>query len=98
MMPTASDSRVAVAGAPLSVREQRIASALAAAAIPPGRFLEGGGEGTAAKFARWVEGASSTQVNAIRALLWAAELAAVPATGRPLSVLRIERAARFVEA
>ncbi len=85
-------------GPRLGPREARIAAALAAAAMPPGAFLEGGGERTVVKLHAWLEGASALHVNAIRALLWAAELAAIASTGRRFTALPVARATRFLEA
>ena len=45
----------------------------------------------------WLDGASALQLRAVKAMFWAAELAAVPATGRVLSALPRERATRFLE-
>jgi choline dehydrogenase-like flavoprotein len=81
---------------PLTAREERIAAAVAAATMPPGRFLEGGGAGTVAKLRRWLADASPSQVAGIRALLWSAEALAIPSTGRPFSRLARERAERLL--
>jgi choline dehydrogenase-like flavoprotein len=81
----------------LSAHEQRIVRALAAALVPPGSIFEPGGEGTLQRFERWFEGANAFQMRIIRSLLWAGELAAVPSTGKPLTSLSPERAARFLE-
>ncbi len=82
---------------PLSDREKRIVRALAAAVIPDRGFFEPGGEGTLRRFEKWLDGASTLQLRTVKGLLWTAELAAVPATGRVLSALEPERACRFVE-
>ena len=71
----------------LTPYEERIASAVAAAAMPPGRFLEGGGAATVAKLRRWLIGTTPGQVKGIRALLWSAEALALARTGRPFSML-----------
>lgn len=84
--------------ASLSERERRIVAALAAAVIPAGSVFEPGGEGTLRRFEQWLDGASALQMRIVRALLWSAEMAAIPATGRPLTRLSADRAARFVEA
>jgi glycine/D-amino acid oxidase-like deaminating enzyme len=86
-----------VQSSPFSERETRIARALAAAAMPHGAFLEGGGDVTVRRLGKWLEGGPSVQAAGVRALLWAAELAAIPSTGRPLSFLPRERATRFLE-
>ena len=80
----------------LTAREERIAAAVAAATMPAGKFLEGGGEATVAKLRRWLVGTSATQVKGIRALLWAAEAMAVARTGRPLSKLPRARAEKLL--
>ena len=82
----------------LSGREGRIVKALAAAAIPDGGVFEPGGEGTLRRFQQWLAGANRLQMGVVRSLLWAAELATVPSTGRPLTALTRERATRFLEA
>ncbi|WP_394823223.1 FAD-dependent oxidoreductase [Pendulispora albinea] len=71
--------------------------ALAAAAIPDGEILPGGGEVTLSRLKRWLEGTSDVHWLGIKALLWTAELAAVAATARPLSKLPTETARRFLE-
>ena len=80
----------------LSAHEERIVVALAKAAIPEGEILPGGGEITLTRLVRWLGGMSDAQWLGIKALLWAAELAAVPSTGRPLTRLSVERARRFL--
>jgi choline dehydrogenase-like flavoprotein len=84
-------------GSSLSERERRIVRALAAAVIPAGSVFEPGGEGTVRRFERWLDGSNPFQLRLLKSLLWAAELAAVPSTGRPFSALSPERAARFLE-
>ena len=81
----------------LTERERSIVCALAAAIIPPGSVFEPGGAGTLRRLERWLDDASLLQTRAVRALLWAAELASVPATGRVLSALPRERATRFLQ-
>jgi choline dehydrogenase-like flavoprotein len=82
---------------PLTERERNIVRALAAAIIPGGTVFEPGGEGTLRRYEAWLQGANALQLGILRSLLWAAELAAVPSTGRVLSALSPERAARFLE-
>jgi choline dehydrogenase-like flavoprotein len=84
-------------GATLPARERRIVAALAAAAIPAGAVLEGGGESTVRKLEQWLDGASDFQMRAMKALLWAGELASIPTTGKPFSRLPRERAIKFLE-
>lgn len=81
----------------LSERERRIVRALAGAVIPAGRVFEPGGEGTLRRFERWLDDSSVFQMRILKSLLWAAELAAIPSTGRVLSALSAERATRFLE-
>jgi len=80
-----------------SEREVRIVSALSAAAMPTGAFLEGGGEVTLRRLERWLEGVKPVYWTGLRALLWTAEFASVPFTGCRLSALSPERATRFLE-
>jgi choline dehydrogenase-like flavoprotein len=84
--------------AQLAPREAKIAAALAAAAMPAGRVLPGGGPATVAKLERWLEGTTASHVQGIRALLWAAEAMAVARTGRPFSALSRDRAERLLSA
>jgi glycine/D-amino acid oxidase-like deaminating enzyme len=81
----------------LSQREQRIASVLAAAAIPGGAKVTPGGPATVKRLEKWLHGGSDLEVRGIKGLLWAAEMAAVPATGRRLSSLSPDRARRLLE-
>ncbi len=82
----------------LTARERRIAAALAAAAIPAGKMFEAGGEATVRRLEQWLEGASDFQMRTVKGLLWAGELASVPTTGRPFSLLSREKAMAFLEA
>ena len=66
----------------LSDREQRIVRAIGAALVPEGSVFEPGGEATLQRFERWLHGANSFQMQIVKSLLWAAEIAAVPSTGR----------------
>ena len=81
----------------LTSRERAIVRALAAAVIPPGSVFEPGGDGTVRRLEKWLDGASPLQLRVVKAMFWAAELAAVPATGHVLSALPRERATRFLE-
>ncbi|WP_437816698.1 FAD-dependent oxidoreductase [Sorangium sp. So ce1078] len=74
----------------LSERELRIAAALAEAAMPPGRFLEGAGAATASRLAAWLCSIPPHLAQGLRAALWAIELAPVPMRLRPLSALPLE--------
>jgi hypothetical protein len=96
--PSPVAARDGAARAPeLSDRERRIVRALAAAIIPPGSVFEPGGEGTLRRFEQWLDGANTFQMRLVKSILWTAELAALPATGRMLSALPRERATRFLE-
>jgi choline dehydrogenase-like flavoprotein len=79
-----------------SPHEERIAAALAAAAMPAGAFLEGGGAATVTKLEAWLEGSTPTQVKGIKALLWGAETAAAVRTGSRFTQLSRERAEGFL--
>jgi glycine/D-amino acid oxidase-like deaminating enzyme len=81
----------------LSERERRIVCALAAAIVPPGSVFEPGGAGTLRRFEAWLEGSTPFQLRLVKSILWAAELAALPATGQKLSALPRERATHFLE-
>lgn len=74
-----------------SERELRIAAAIAEAAMPPGRFLEGAGTATANRLAGWIDSIPPHLAQGLRAALWALELAAVPLRLRPLSALPLEQ-------
>jgi choline dehydrogenase-like flavoprotein len=82
----------------LSDRERRIVRAIAAAVIPAGSVFEAGGEGTVLRYEQWLDGANPLQLRLLKSLLWTAELAALPGTGRVLSALSPRRASRFLEA
>lgn len=81
----------------LNSREARIVIALAEAAIPPGSFLEGGGEGTLKRLLATLDDASPAYLNGMRALLWSAELSSLPTRGRSLSQLPLKARRRFLE-
>ncbi|CAN5203981.1 GMC family oxidoreductase [soil metagenome] len=81
----------------LSFHESKIGLALARAALPAGTFLEGGGEATLDRLAVWLKQTSETGARGTKALLWAAEAAAVPIAGRPMSMLDPARAAQVLE-
>jgi hypothetical protein len=91
------------AGAPavdvpqLTERERRIVRALGAAIVPPGSIFEPGGEATLRRFEQWLAGSNAFQMRLMKSILWAAELAAIPATGRVLSALPRERATRLLD-
>lgn len=80
-----------------TAREETILLALASAAIPEGRFLEGGGRGTLARVYRMLDGAKPSQIKGFRALLWSAELAPLATLKRPFSHLSPRARAAFLE-
>jgi glycine/D-amino acid oxidase-like deaminating enzyme len=96
-LPALLPRRLTETGTAFSEREARIVRALSAAAMPKGRFLEGGGETTLRRLERWLRGLEPVHWAGLRMLLWTAELASVPFTGHPLSSLSPERATRFLE-
>jgi choline dehydrogenase-like flavoprotein len=81
----------------LTERERRIVRTLAAAAIPPGDVFEAGGDGTLRRFEQWLEGSTAFQLRIVKSLLLAADASSIPFTGRALSALPRERAARHLE-
>jgi glycine/D-amino acid oxidase-like deaminating enzyme len=81
----------------LTARERRIVRALAAAIVPPGSVFEPGGDATLRRFETWLQGSSPFQMRLVRSILWSAEVAALPATGRLLSALPRQRATRLLE-
>ena len=81
----------------LSAREEKIALALAAAAIPPGEILAGGGEETVARLESWLASGSAFQSRGVRGLLWAAEVGAFASTGHSLAKLPRARTEKLLE-
>lgn len=81
----------------LSAHEEKIALALAAAAIPPGKILSGGDDDTVARLEKWMAEGSTTQARGVRGLLWAAEASAVASTGHTLSHLSRARTEALLE-
>jgi choline dehydrogenase-like flavoprotein len=65
--------------------------------MPGGALLDGGGALTLERLEAWLEGLRPVDRAGIRALLWTAELASLPFTGRPFSSLPEERAERFLD-
>ena len=82
----------------LSPREEKIALALASAAIPPGDHLPGGDGHTVKRLEKWIEGGTPSQAIGMRSLLWAAEAAAAASTGKRLSKMPRAEAERWLEA
>ncbi|MEO8877387.1 MAG: FAD-dependent oxidoreductase, partial [Polyangiaceae bacterium] len=81
----------------LSAREEKIALALAAAAIPSGEILAGGDDATVARLEQWLNEGSTLQARGVRGLLWAAEVGAVASTGHTLSHLPRARTEELLE-
>jgi len=81
----------------LSPREEKIALALASAAIPPGEHLPGGDSGTVKRLEKWIEGGTANQALGMRGLLWAAEAAAAASTGTRLSKMPRAQAEKWLE-
>lgn len=81
----------------LSASEEKIALALASAAIPAGDHLPGGDRGTVRRLEKWMNGGTLNQARGMRGLLWAAEAAAVASTGKRLSRMRPAEAERWLE-
>ena len=71
----------------LPAREEEIIVALAAAALPGGTILPGGGPVTLKRLHRMMRGSPRSWSTGYRALLWMAELSSVPTKGRPFSRL-----------
>src|SRR5262249_43525079 len=77
--------------------ERRVLAKLAAAAIPAGAVLPGGGEGTVDRLERYLAGMPPWVTTGSRPLVWAVEAAAGPVTGRPFSALSTPAAARCLD-
>jgi hypothetical protein len=84
-------------GGVLTAHERRVATALAEAAIPQGRLLEGGGQRAALGFEAWLGGVPLPAQRALRAALVAFEASTVPTHLRPFSMLPLEARGRVVE-
>jgi choline dehydrogenase-like flavoprotein len=76
---------------PLSHRERAIVAAIAEAAIPQGKLLEAGGDGTARRLVGMLESLPAHYLSAYRALLWTAELSTLTSHRRTFSALPLER-------
>ncbi len=74
----------------LTARERKIVAALAEAAMPPGKFLPGGGAVDVPAVERYLSTLPAEAVAAIRAGLWAAEVRTLPSYRRPFSSLPVE--------
>jgi choline dehydrogenase-like flavoprotein len=74
----------------LSARERRIVGAIAEAAMPAGRVLEGGGADTALGVDQWLRESPRNAAQGIRAGLWSLELGVVPLKHRVFSSLPLQ--------
>jgi choline dehydrogenase-like flavoprotein len=83
-------AEAAAAESALSARERRILRAVAEAAVPAGRFLEGAGPRTLAAVERYVAGLPKGVARALKGAIWAVELEAVATHRRPFSSLPID--------
>lgn len=81
-----------------SEREEAIVVALAAAAMPAGTILEGGGRGTLERLHRMMRGAPTAWRHGYRAMLWSAELAPLPTKRTTFSKLSRDEAEAFLDA
>ncbi len=82
----------------LSEHEQEILIAVAAAAMPPTKFLEGGGRGTLERMTRFLRGMPSDFLTSFKALLWTVELSSLPTRGKPFSRLPRHDGEAFLDA
>ncbi len=96
-LPLPGTSEVASAAAeptssalPFSDREKRVLTAIAEAAMPPGRFLEGAGAATVNALERWLEGLQPHVIKVLRGAVWAVELSPLPTRRKPFSALPLE--------
>jgi hypothetical protein len=92
-MLAALSSETSEATAPsglLSARERKIVAKLAEAAMPPGKFLLGGGEIDVPAVERYIATLPRETAGALRAALWATEVRTLPSHRRPFSSLSLE--------
>src|SRR5215208_6753039 len=80
----------------LQARELRVIQALAEAAMPPGRFLEGGGERTAAAVMAWLDQVPTATSRALQAGYLAAEVKTLATHGRTFSSLSLDARTRIL--
>ncbi|MCC6523986.1 MAG: GMC family oxidoreductase [Polyangiaceae bacterium] len=78
-------------------RARRVADALAAAAIPEGKVLEGGGRSTTERLERYLSTVPRSAGLAYAGALWTLEAASLPLTGRPFSALPVGERQRLLE-
>ncbi|NUQ73719.1 MAG: GMC family oxidoreductase [Polyangiaceae bacterium] len=74
----------------LSARDRRVLTAIAEAAMPAGRVLEGAGPKTIDSLERWLDGMQPHVIKAIRAAAWAVELSPLPTRRALFSSLPVE--------
>ncbi|MEJ7728103.1 MAG: GMC family oxidoreductase [Polyangiaceae bacterium] len=84
-------------GAAFAEREKRVIAAMAEAAIPPGRFLDGAGAQTADGVLRWLEQAPPAAAQALRAAYLMTELGTVATHRSTFSALPLETRARVLQ-
>lgn len=90
-MPEPTAAADTTSGSPvLSARERTIVTAIAEAAMPPGRFLEGAGPQTTAALERWLSDLQDHVIKVIRGALWAIELSPLPTRRTRFSGLSID--------
>jgi hypothetical protein len=82
----------------LSDHERTIVTAIAAAALPQTKFLEGGGAGTLKRLTKFMRGMPRDFMTSFKALLWTVELASLPTRGRPFSRLARHDGEAFLDA
>ncbi|HRI71853.1 MAG TPA: GMC family oxidoreductase [Polyangium sp.] len=93
-LESASDglgARLGFGGSSLSEREIAILTAVAEAAMPPGKFLEGAGRPTALAVHQWLAGVTGEAAGVIRAALHTFEWATLPTHFRVYSSLPLEK-------
>ena len=99
--PTAQQARGATTAGGEAVevfgeRTRRVAAALAEAAMPAGRVLEGGGRGTVERLERYLAGVPRNVRLAYASALLTLEAASVPFGGRPFSALPVPQRQRLL--
>ncbi|MBK9258927.1 MAG: GMC family oxidoreductase [Polyangiaceae bacterium] len=97
-LPVGSGSRLRTDSAlpedrsgPFSAREVAMLTAVAEAAMPPGKLLDGAGRPAAEAVNRWLGGLSAEPVGVIRAALWAFELGTLPTHFCGFSALSLDK-------
>lgn len=80
-----------------SAHERKVLALLAEVAIPAGRLLPPGDEGTVRKLEAYLDGAPAWMVAGLRSLVWALEFAPLATHARPFSRLDRARRAKLLE-